>query len=163
MRLIGAVLLCCVLTRLACGGESAERIADFDIAAQPLSGALLQFSAQSGIQVLLANERVADRAAPSVRGRMASDTALRRLLAGTGLTFNRVDAGTIVLRRAGVSRQPDQPEATTDSSTLDQMPTGALPEEAPLMEIPEIVVTGTRIQVPGNYTAPNPVLTITGE
>ncbi len=163
MRLTGAVLLCCLLARLAWAGEAAERLLDFDIAAQPLSGALLQFSAQSGIQMLLANERVAERRAPAVRGRMTSDQALQRLLADSGLSFRRTDAGTIVLVRASAGVRTGAPGARAPPLAQQSAEVEDALGEVPLMEIPEVVVTGTRIQVPGNFTAPNPMLTITGE
>jgi outer membrane receptor protein involved in Fe transport len=162
MRLIVAVLLCCLcgLTRAA---EAPERAVDFDIAAQPLSSALLQFSGQSGLQVLAADTRLAGRRVPPLRGRMTPDAALRRLLAGTGLSFRRIDAGTIAVVRAGDGR-PGPGRAAPGAPPGVEQGEGPAPVLAvELQELGEVLVTGTRIQVSGNYTAPNPMVTVTGE
>src|SRR5690606_32823988 len=108
MRLIGALLLCCLYAQALWPAQQASQPADFDIAPQPLSTALLQFSAQSGIQILAADTRLADRHVRPVRGRMLPAAALRRLLAGTGFSFRQLDAGTMVLLRASESGAPRQ-------------------------------------------------------
>src|SRR5688572_2270299 len=109
MRMIGAVLLCCLWLG-AWSAETAEPLADFDIRAQPLASALLEFSGQSGIQVLAADARLVRRQVRGVRGRMPATTALRQLLAGTGISFRRIDAGTIALvRAAAADTRPERP------------------------------------------------------
>src|SRR5690606_30483536 len=106
MRLTVALLLCCLCAWPSWSMEESARPADFDIPSQPLSAALLQFSAQSGIQVLAADARLPASRVRAVRGRMAPATALRRLLSGTGLSFRHIDAGTIVLVRATAAAAP---------------------------------------------------------
>ena len=59
----------------------------FDIAAQPLTTALTLFGQQSGLQVTVHGTLPRDISAPEVRGRMTSQEALTRLLAGSGLTY----------------------------------------------------------------------------
>ena len=109
MRMIGAVLLCC-LCLWAWSAVPAEPLSEFDIRAQPLAGALLEFSGQSGMQVLAADARLGRRRVPGVRGRMSATTALRQLLDGTGLSFRLVDAGTIALVRGpGQATRPERP------------------------------------------------------
>lgn len=164
MRLIVAVLLCCLLVRPCLPAESPERNANFDIRSQPLSSALLQFSSQSGQQILAADTRLADRTVRAVRGRMTPSTALRRLLAGTGLAFRRVDADTIVLvetRQSAAASPGAQTQGAAAAPDPDTPRIVDPPEDAQEME--EVQITGTRIQLPGNYTAANPVTTITAE
>ncbi len=166
MRLIVAMLLCCPGV-LSWSAETAERTTDFDIGAQPLSSALLQFSGQSGIQVLAADAWLADRQVRGVRGRMPAATALRRLLSGTGLSFRRIDAGTIALFRAGEAdtarqRSPDAASPGHAPPTASGPAVAASQEQQELQEVEEVQITGTRIKLP-DITSANPVTSITGE
>lgn len=77
---------------------SAERA--FDIAAQPLTTALTAFGQQSGLQVSVHGALPRGRAAPAVRGTMTNQEALARLLAGSGLTWQSVDANTVTVQAA---------------------------------------------------------------
>src|SRR5690606_11440946 len=134
-----------------------------DIAAQPLSSALFRFTSQSGIQVLAADTQQLEQRVRAVRGRMTPDAALARLLAGTGLAFRHVDAGTIAVMRAPASARSTTPPPDPGSEPGTGEPAAGEAEVADLIEVQEIHVTGTRIRVPGTYTAPNPVVTVTGE
>lgn len=161
MRTLGAVLLCCVLALGAWAGEAA-READFDIRAQPLSAALLQFSGQGGVQVLAADRQVADRYVRGVRGRMSAAAALRRLLAGTGLAFRAVDEGTFALVPAGETARVRVPLPTPAPAEGAPQPTAAAGEALP-EALEEVLVTGTRIGGSGVNTSASPITTITGE
>ncbi|SMF43551.1 iron complex outermembrane recepter protein [Tistlia consotensis] len=72
----------------------------FSIAAQPLASALRAFSEQSGIQVAYGTEDLAGLSGPAVSGRLDAAEALRRLLAGSGVTWRFTDPHTVVLARA---------------------------------------------------------------
>jgi len=71
----------------------------FDIPAQALTTALVAFGQQSGIQVTVDGALVRDLSTAAVRGTMTNEQALRRLLAGTGLTYG-LDGATIAIQRA---------------------------------------------------------------
>lgn len=73
------------------------------IEAQDLEAALLEFSQQSGVQVIIAAEAVREAAAPRIAGFMTPREAVRRLLERTGLDHEFVSDDTVVvghLRRA---------------------------------------------------------------
>jgi outer membrane receptor protein involved in Fe transport len=164
MRLISAVLLCCLMVRAVLPAELSERMVDFDIRAQPLSSALFQFAIQSGIQ-WSAETRLVDRNVRAVRGRMTASTALRRLLADTGLSFTRVNANTIALvpgNERTAARETTSSASRPDGAQSTPASDPVAAAEA-IEEIAEVQITGTRIQVPGNYTAGNPVTSITWE
>lgn len=108
----------------------------YSIEAQPLSDALRQYSDISGREVIAASSLLEGRRSSRVQGRLSPDAALARLLAGTGLTIERVE-GTWVLR-AG------------NADAAEPGPTEA-PNEA-------IVVTGSRIR--GAGPVGSPVVTI---
>ena len=71
----------------------------FDIAAQPLAEALVLFGQQSGMQVSVHGDLVRGLESPGVSGTMASEEALSRLLAGTGLGYRRTEADTVTLAK----------------------------------------------------------------
>ena len=73
----------------ACAQEATR---DYDIAAQPLGAALRHYAAASGREIIAEASLVEGRHSASVRGRLSADAALTRLLTGTGLTIDIVDA-----------------------------------------------------------------------
>src|SRR3990167_8371377 len=60
-------------------------VTNFDIASQPMQGALNALSAQSGVRLLYPYERVSGLTSPTVRGRMATRAALDQIIAGSTL------------------------------------------------------------------------------
>ena len=70
---------------------------DFRIAPQPLPDAIREFTRQAGVQVRTEAEIPAVHS-PGVVGRFTAQEALRRLIAGTGLTAEVVDDRTLALR-----------------------------------------------------------------
>lgn len=88
---------------LAASGSSAssEQSArqHFDIPAQPLAGALNQFSRQSGWEVGYTAELARDLGSAAVRGELTAADAIVQLLAGTGLGFDYSGANAILLKR----------------------------------------------------------------
>lgn len=63
----------------------------FDIPAQPLAVALAGFADQTGMAALIDAEVASGKTSSIVKGRLAPHDALRILLAGTGLSFRRVN------------------------------------------------------------------------
>jgi iron complex outermembrane receptor protein len=80
------------------GQQVSARVADFDIPAQPMAMALVQFGKQAGMQMVSSAQDVAGVSANVVRGHLTLREAVDRLLDGTGLvaTFNERD--TIVIK-----------------------------------------------------------------
>lgn len=67
----------------------------FDIRAQSLDAALIEFSRQSGIQVSAETSTIAGKQSAGGSGRMSPEQALTMLLSGTGLVYRR--AGTMLV------------------------------------------------------------------
>ncbi|WP_308910822.1 TonB-dependent receptor [Pseudokordiimonas caeni] len=109
-----------------------ERTITVDINAQPLDQAIRAFSRQADVQVLVNPALVKAKTAPAVKGEFTTVEAFEALLAGSGLTFEKVGGGFVL--RAGKAR----PRTAADSR-VDGMPAaisgGGLAFE-------EIVVTG---------------------
>jgi iron complex outermembrane receptor protein len=70
----------------------------FEIPEQPLSTALIAFGKQANVQVLTAGGTIAIFRSAGVSGRFTADAALIRLLQGTGLSYEFIDAGTVVVK-----------------------------------------------------------------
>lgn len=82
--------------------QASER--SFDIAAQPLADALARFGRQSDLQVSVDADIARRVRSAGISGRMSVDEALDTLLGGTGLRWERLDQGTILVRRPGVAQ-----------------------------------------------------------
>jgi len=104
---------------------SAETL--FDIPAQPLAQALLTFSEQSGLAILLASPITLSQQSIALAGQMPSMSALSKLLEGSGLTYKSVLGQGLVI-------VPVQSAADT--------PQKALPTLKPLLE--EVVVIASK-------------------
>lgn len=108
LSLTGAASL--LALSLAAGNAYAEQ-QQFDIEAQSLAKALLEFNEQSGLTVAAPRELVADKQAPTVRGVMEPEEALEKILSGSGLKSNELSTGayTITLASAEVTEPAPQP------------------------------------------------------
>jgi iron complex outermembrane recepter protein len=65
------------------------------IASQPLDSALQDFARQTGIQIIFFSSVTDGRRAVALDGTYTVDAAMKALLAGSRLTFRRVNAKTI--------------------------------------------------------------------
>jgi len=84
---------------LALTGAAAAH--DFDIPAGKLAAALDAYTAQTGLQLLIADDAVRSSYTRGVKGDLSADAALSRILAGTGLVTDRNSAsGVITIVRA---------------------------------------------------------------
>jgi len=98
--------------------------AKIDIPAQPLSAALRALAAQAGVQLVFTPETVGAANSAALKGEMEVEDALRQLLAGSGLEFQKEgERNYIVIRAAQPAR-------------------GRAAESA----LPEMVVTATRTE-----------------
>lgn len=72
----------------------------FEITPQALGSALRVFALQSGKDIVFDPGLVRGKTAPSLKGRYLNEEALRRLLAGSGLTFEGTATGGFIIRVA---------------------------------------------------------------
>ena len=133
----------------------------FDISAQPLGAALLEFGEQSGVSVAAPRSLVEGKTAPAVKGKMEPAEALDRLLEGSDLKSNETPTGafTIDLAKlemggnatAPVRIQMAQAEVSTDTAqaegpadaefVMDQIIVTAQKREQSLIDVPMSVAT----------------------
>ncbi|MGY3587622.1 TonB family protein [Bradyrhizobium sp. USDA 4341] len=99
--------VCLVLAPQKVSAQEAQ--IDFDITAQPLAAALEQYGAVAGRNVLYNSNLTAGLHSSAVRGPMSADTALARLLAGSGLSARVVGETSFVLYPAPATAQAALP------------------------------------------------------
>lgn len=104
LRLVPAVLLMplLVLTHGA-GADDFSRKVVFDIPAQPLSTALVQFADQAGVQFTAPGTLLDRFRTHGVHGKYLPGTALAMMLRETGLTYRIVDPHTVAISMPGAS------------------------------------------------------------
>lgn len=85
--------------QIAAPSGGMDQVYGFAIAAQPMSGALIQFGRQTGMQVSVDGALLEGLSAPAISGRMRGDQALQQLLSGSGLIY-AVEDSTITITKA---------------------------------------------------------------
>lgn len=101
---------------------------NFDLPAQPLSSALTQLSAASGMRVTFDAQAVAGKQAPAVRGSLEPAQALNQVLAGSGLSASvngntaqvsllGSNDGTLTLGEVNINAQGSLAGAATTEGT----------------------------------------------
>lgn len=157
----------------ACAAQAQSPAAiHFSIPAGTLHQALVRYAATTNQQLLYAMPLVTGRHSAGLAGVYTSDTALARLLAGSGLSAQRVSANTLVLHTNGSPSSPST--ATPEAEQTQEKPAASVasavpPDETaapnvaaavpPTYAASEIVVTGTHIR--GANPGTPPVQTIT--
>lgn len=103
----------CLLAPVPALAQAAQH--DFDIPAQPLNRALRALADQSGVQLAYRSAVATGARAPSVQGRMSTEQALSRLLAGSGLGYGFTGANTVTITR---TTAPATPGAAAEGSVV---------------------------------------------
>jgi hemoglobin/transferrin/lactoferrin receptor protein len=106
---------------------------NFAIAQQPLVSALNAFTAVTGWQVGLPAALAEGVASPGVRGSLAPEKALERMLSGTHLSYRKLGNNSIVLERR-----------TNGTLALQQLTISATRQEQDVTTVPSTVTVQTR-------------------
>jgi iron complex outermembrane receptor protein len=121
----GKRLSLAILATFAQAGYAEEQKQHFSIPAQPLASALQALAAQSGAQMLYAEQTASGKQGRPVIGDYTMREALDRLLAGSGLVYQVTDSGTVTIRPVGSET------SHADSATLPAMHVTASAEYDP--------------------------------
>jgi outer membrane receptor protein involved in Fe transport len=113
-----------------------EATYNFDIPAQPLPAAIIQFSRQSGIAITAPRELVSGKRSGAVKGSLTATAALTELLSGSGLRFEVGQAGSIAIVSAVGNAAAAAEPAASSGEDLSQNEKG----------IAEILVVGRKTQ-----------------
>src|SRR5258707_5535036 len=92
----------------------AQATTTFDLPAQPLADSLRAVASQTHSNILFDRSLVAGVSAKALAAQLSVDDALKRLLAGTGLTYRKADEKTVVI--VPVSTSESSPGSVPPSS-----------------------------------------------
>lgn len=130
-----------MLTGSACAlilaGAAAAQTRNFNVPSGELKGALDAYARQAGVQLVYKTEDVRGVSTRGVHDAVDAETALRRLLEGTGLTVQRDSSGALAIVRQASQRTASNDEAST---------------------VDEVVVTGSRLK--NVFDAATPVVSL---
>lgn len=155
-----------VLAILASAAD-AQAVTEWDLPKQSLAKSLRDIAAQSESNIIFDKKLVDGQLAPPLKATASAEQALTQLLEGTGLTYRHLDDKTVTIQLASTD-----PLSTTSAAygrgdgriRLAQAETSEGPRRGrtidgrPLIDIEEIIVTGTNIRGIENNTAPVTVL-----
>ena len=120
VRIVVAAFPALLLASIQTWAKPAQTKRTFQIAAQPLSQALLEFSRQADVIVTAPSQLVRNRRAPEIRGELTPSAALTRLLRGTGLEASFTASGAITIGEARrVRRRTPEAEPASEASAVD--------------------------------------------
>ncbi|TAJ70836.1 MAG: TonB-dependent receptor [Phenylobacterium sp.] len=135
---------------MASPASAQDVVANFNIASQPMQGALNALSAQSGVRLLYPYDRVSGLTSPAVKGRMPTRTALGHIIAGAPLRVAMAQKDLIALSastpQAGLIRTASVGPiyATAAAATVQDEGAGAPARPPAVQDVETVVVTGIR-------------------
>ena len=151
-RLACLTVLLCPAVGLA---EKLSGSENFDIKPQPLDNALIEFSEQSHVQVMVATELVQGLESPGIRGELPAIDALRALIGTNPLTYQAIGDQTVAIVSTTTSGR-DAPIAPE---------TGSVPGEAERIAVDTASIVASR-RDPGSlyedYRAARDHIVVTG-
>ena len=115
-----AVLIALLSSAIPAYADGLDQVRDFNIEEQALDSALIEFSEQAGVQLMVPTELVADLRSPSIAGRYATDKALLVLLDGSELTFQAIGDDTVTLQAADQGGDSDSKNSSPASILMAQ-------------------------------------------
>lgn len=127
---------------------------DYDIPSGNLIQAVNGISQKSGVQVVYDIELLRGKRVGTLRGRLSTTQALDKALAGTGLTYEFLNPGTVVLKKASSATAP----AAAPSVPARRADSDAQATE-PVADLARTRVTGSRLKRSEFETA-SPVIVI---
>jgi iron complex outermembrane receptor protein len=142
MSAVRPALALLVAVLIAPGVAAGAEQASFDIPAQDLSRALLAYSRQSDVSVSAPASLLRGRRSSAVKGRLSSQDAIDRLLAGSGLRAARKAGGGLVIELAPPASAPE-PARQRAVAPPPAAPPAPLEPDAPVA-VSGVVVTGFR-------------------
>ncbi|WP_443751406.1 TonB-dependent receptor [Asticcacaulis solisilvae] len=83
------------------GAAHAEETKNIDIPPQALGSALEAFGQQANVEILFDRKQLEGRTSPGLKGAFTPSEALKRLIQGTGASFNQPNPTTFVVSAAG--------------------------------------------------------------
>jgi len=146
----------------AAPAAAAPDVVNFDIAAQPMQGALNALSAQSGVRLLYPYDRVSGLTSRGVRGRMATREALGQIIAGSPLRVAMAEKDLIALAAsspppAGLIKTASAEPVFAAAVAAQEAGAGGAPAASEPQDLEAVVVTGVRGVARTVMESPTPI------
>ncbi len=135
----------------------------FQIEAQPLAHALMEYSKQSKVVIVVPSGMLEGKRSHTVRGHLDYEAALSALLRGTGLEVEQLENGALTLQRV----DPVDVEPPQSKTPVQVLPPEPPPSKPPFVKVTEIddgestqdtvIVTGIRGAPRSVIDSPTPV------
>ena len=149
-RLCLASVISCALST-AVWAQTPEATHDYTVPAGALAQSINAIGQSNGVQVIYDAALLQGKTAAPISGHLTLSQALDKALAGSGLTYELVNAGhTVVIRKAPLSPQKNSTTPANEKAAKAK-------ESSEPTTLSTIAVTGTRIR--GGITA-SPTITI---
>ena len=114
-----------------------QEIGDINLQAGPLGERLIDLSELAGVNIFAPSGLVAGKTAPAVTGATSTEEALRRLLAGSGLSASRTSNGAFIIARETAAA--DAPPQRQAAQVEDTIIVEAVRRDIPIQAIPNTV------------------------
>lgn len=131
--------------------QTATPTANWNLPAGPLDQALNQLAMQSKLTISYSPDLVKGKTTHGLSGAYTPTEALRRLLAGTGLTFDALNSTTFVLRPASTPA----PASSTGRNSKSE----SASHSEPSTTLATVTVTGTQIEGVHDIASPLSIYT----
>lgn len=137
----GPFAQCCAvaIVWLLSGAINAHAAQPFDIPAQPLAKAVLEFSRQSGIDVLAAAELLEGKQSVAIKGEIEPIDALRQLLGNSRMAVTEESDGALTIHEPRIEPD-DEPDGGPAEDESLQSAGGNTP-----LALRDVIVTGSRL------------------
>lgn len=127
--------------------QTADSTISYNLPAADLDSTLQRFAEQSGLQVLYRRDLVAGKRSVSLQGTLSVGAALDKLLAGTGLVWERANDNTAIIKAANENVPPVRKEAKPDAPSDEA-------QQPPVADLETMIVTGTNIRGASGLSSP---------
>ncbi|MBL8268322.1 TonB-dependent siderophore receptor [Steroidobacter sp.] len=148
--LLAAAIVCLTVAGPSHAADSQSAIRKtFNIPAQGLGSALQALSKEQGFHVVFMLDDVERQNTAGISGEMTVQEALERLLKGTGLGYEYVDAQTVTivpLATQSARRQTSAVSSNAGDSTMRLAQANAASQENGASDFEEVVVTGVQFR-----------------
>jgi outer membrane receptor protein involved in Fe transport len=141
----GLVLFASIFPRVALGDDVLGGSTSFDIPAQPLRSALIEFSQQADVQIMGSSDLFGEMQSTAVKGTLRGSVALRMLLQNTGLRYEAVRHAVVVRPIANARIRKDGAGVEMSPPTVEMASGSSRPIHL-LVPLGEMTITGTHIR-----------------
>jgi len=160
-----SLLLSFILCPLSHAADRLDRESQFDIPAQAMSSALVQFAKQAQVQLITASVELGKLSSPGAAGKLRARRALEKVLEGSGLTYSLVGENTVAISTGPLDSSKEGRKSSNEDlrvTPVDKTSSSQANADGSSGGLTEIVVTAQK-RSERLQDVPVPVTVISGE